>query len=355
MNQSEKCVYCGTLFDSTKGEGDHIIPVQLGEFRKDVRFRRICPSCNNKIGKSEQQFLLCGPVSFFKDIVKPKIPPKRERGHSKLKAVLGVPTPQATNDCGDHRQLVKRSKDNPTDVFPVDQIVIHDEQENEFFIELFPGMRPEQLKERIAKKVINKIVKTWFHCDTIHESEYRQLIEKTWPTLEIHNLPGTEAGITKINGRIAFKVNDHYFRAVAKIAFHYYLLHSHRGFRGDEQFFEQIRYFIMNGGDKDIFFDQSGPQFKMPFGKISSGGVITPKQWCHIIAADETDRMAVVYLQLFVGRGCIPRYHYIKLADIDSKVYVPNSTWGHIYLYDESPVADKYAGRVEEAQITRIR
>jgi hypothetical protein len=93
----------------------------------------------------------------------------------------------------------------------------------------------------------------------------------------------------------------------------------------------------------------------MPFGKSPSGGVITPKQWCHIIAADETDKSAIVYLQLFVGRGCIPRPHYIKLADINSKIAVLSSTWGHVYLYDESPKSDRYAGQVEQAQITRIR
>jgi hypothetical protein len=111
----------------------------------------------------------------------------------------------------------------------------------------------------------------------------------------------------------------------------------------------------MNGGDIETFLKQSGPKFAMPFGDIPTGGVMTPKQWCHVIAADETGKIAVVYLQLFVGRGCIPKPHYIQLGSINSKIIVTSSTWGHVYLYDESPSMDRYAGQVEQAQITRIR
>jgi hypothetical protein len=202
---------------------------------------------------------------------------------------------------------------------------------------------------------ISKIDKLWLHCDEKYWPEFKQLTKKAWPKTEIQSLPGTEAGITQVKGRTTFKVTDHYFRSLAKIAFHYYLSYSRRGFRGDEQCFGPIRDFIMNGGDDKSFFKKSGPKFLMPFGKSPSGGVITPKQWCHIIAADETDKSAIVYLQLFVGRGCIPRPHYIKLADINSKIAVLSSTWGHVYLYDESPKSDRYAGQVEQALITRIR
>jgi hypothetical protein len=350
----EKCIYCGISFDPTRGEGDHILPVQLGEFRNDSRFRRICTLCNNHIGKSEQQFLSCGPESFFRDVVKPNIPKERQRGHSQV-AAMGAPSPQSTNDCGDHRELVKRSKDNPTDVFPVDQLVIHDDQDNEYFIELFPGMCPEHLSARIEKYGISKIDKIWFNFSAEHESEFQRLIEKMWPKFKKQKLPDIEAGIKQAKGRITFKVTDHYFRSLAKIAFHHYLNHSRRGFRGDEPCFGPIRNFIINGGDCEVFFKQSGPKFAMPFGKIPSGGVITPKQWCHIIAADETNKIAVVYLQLFVGCGCIPRPYHIKLADINSKIFVPDSAWGYVYLYDESPKSGRYAGQVEEAQIKRIR
>ena len=91
----------------------------------------------------------------------------------------------------------------------------------------------------------------------------------------------------------------------------------------------------------------------MPYGKLLHGGVITPTQWCHVIAADDTNIKVSVYVQLFVGPECITQPHYITLANI--KVLLPTSAWGHVYLYDKSPGSDEYTGRVEKLDITRLR
>jgi len=62
---------------------------------------------------------------------------------------------------------------------------------------------------------------------------------------------------------IKFTVNDRYFRAIAKIGFHYFLTKFPR-FRGDEACFTEIRNFIMNGCPIDEigkFVTQSREQF----------------------------------------------------------------------------------------------
>src|SRR5207253_22714 len=85
-----KCIYCSVAFDGAKGGGDHIIPAALGEFRNDTRFRNCCPHCNNRIGRSEQVVLHCGPEAFFRRVVKPALPASRRRGRSMVKAAMGV-------------------------------------------------------------------------------------------------------------------------------------------------------------------------------------------------------------------------------------------------------------------------
>lgn len=355
MARTAKCIYCDIAVVADKGEGDHILPVQLGEFRNDVRFRRICRSCNNKIGRSEQQLLRCGPESFLRDVVKPKVPARRQRGRSHAKAAVGAPGPESAIDHGDHHELVVRSKDNPKDALPVDQIVIHDNEDREYFIRLFPGMHPGQLADRVKERGIGKIDKIWFHCDDKRCPEYQRLLKDVWPGSKIRWLPATDPGVTQVPGKTTFTVTDHYFRSLAKIGFHYYLAHSLRRFRGDEDCFAPIRDFIMNGGDSKRVFNDSGITLCMPFGELPSGGVKTPVQWCHWIAADETWKVAVVYVHLFVGPGCIPQSHYITLATTNSQLILPNATWGHIYLYDDPPRTGRYAGRVEEVEITRTR
>ena len=348
-------IYCGVQFDSSKGDGDHVLSVQLGEFRNDKRFRQICPDCNSKIGRSEQQFLACGPESFFRRLVNPKVPPKRQRGKSQIKAAMGVPGPDSTIDHGDHRELVKRSDDNPTNVYPIDQIVIHDDQENEYFIKLFSGMKKEHIEEQLKKLGIINIRKVWFHFDETKGDEFEKILKEVFSSFEKHKLPYTEAGVTPIDGRITFQVNDHYFRAVAKIAFHYYLIYSLRGYQGNEAFFNPIRDFIMNGGDHEVFFNPKGPKFAIPFGDLPSGGVITPDRWCHILSAYEEETYIIAYVQLFVGRGCIPQSYHIKLAELDNNIVVPKAVWGHVYLYDKTPSSDRFAGEVKEADLTRLK
>lgn len=351
----DKCIYCGLQFDSSKGEGDHVLSVQLGEFRNDQRFRGICADCNNRIGHSEQQFLACGPEAFFRKLVNPKVPPKRRRGKSQIKGAMGVPSPESVIDRGDHRELVRRSDDNPTNVYPVNHIVIHDDHENEYFVRLFSGMKKRHVEKEIDKLGITNIREVWFHFDETEGDEFEKILKEVFPGFTKHRLPFTEVGVTPIDGRITFRVNDHYFRTIAKIAFHYYLIYSHRGYQGDETIFDSIRDFIMNGGNHEPFFGQKGPQFAMPFGDLPSGGVITPDRWCHILSAYEEEKCIIAYVQLFVGRGCIPQSHHIKLADIDNNIVVPKAVWGHVYVYDKTSSSDCYAGEVKEADLTPLR
>lgn len=354
MKKIEHCIYCSKEFDSSKGEGDHIIPVQLGEFRGDVRFRRICPECNNWIGRSEQQFLRCGPESLFRDIVKPKVPRRRSRGYSRAKASMGVSGPKSTIDCGDHNMLVEPSKDNPTDVFSIDQIVIHDTQEREEFIRLFPGMNGKVIKERAEKVGIDQPAKLWLHCGEDRYDEYVYACLEAWPRDQgMKELPTTEVGVHQIHGRVTFMVSSHYFRSLAKIAFHYYLSHSWRGFRGDEDCFRAVREFIMHGENVDEFFRKGNVQFVRPYGKVFSGGVVTLKGWHHVFIASEVEDEIVVQIEMFVGEGYIPNAHKIRLAGIGKGIILPSAAWGHVYSYNDEE-SGQYAGQVMQAEVNRL-
>ena len=354
MACGETCIYCGTCIDPAQGTGDHIIPVQLGEFRNDVRFRRICRACNTKIGASEQQFLRCGPESFFRDLVKPNVPAKRQRGRSQAKGAMGAPGPEFTFVNGDHHQVVRPSPDNPRNAFAVDQVVVRDDQGRERFFPLHPGMHLDQLRERLKKAGIVRITNAWLHCDQDRWGEYEKLLHGIYPNTRLQRLDPTEAGVHPGDLSIKLTVNDHYFRALAKIGFHYYLAHSRRPYRGDEDCFAPIRAFIMNGGKIDGFFGSSRRKFVMPFGVVASGGILSPTQWAHVLAADETCEEIIVYVQLFVGPGAIPPPHYIKLAKIPSRLLVESFFWGHVYHYDDPQVGTRYAGRVEESQFVRL-
>lgn len=357
MASTVRCIYCPNTFDPTRGEGDHIIPALLGEFRNDVRFRRICPSCNAKIGRAEQQMVQSGPEGLFRQIIKPKSKRLNKRGIGRARGAMGAPPPQHTVDMGDHHALVDPMPDNPMNVTPSDHILVRDVNGKEAHVRLFPGIRAEQVRKKLANSSIGEMKNAHLHCGEQHWAEYTALLSELWPQSKFEEREPTPAGVhPEKPGTAQFVVNTSYFQGIAKIGFHYFLVHSHRGFRGDEPSFAAIRKFISDGGDVDLFFKCSDrPTFVLPFGDLPGGGVVTPSQWCHVLAACEAGGQAIAYVQLFVGRGCIPPPHYIKLGHWDSQIITPNSIWGHVYLYDDPQQDGRYAGRVESAQVSQMR
>jgi hypothetical protein len=351
------CIYCPAKLNPTQGEGDHIIPAQLGEFRNDTRFRRICAACNSRIGHAEQQIVQSAPEGFFRSIVKPQSKRLRKRRSGPRCGAMGAPPPEYTIDMGNYRALVEPMETNPRDVRPVDHIFVRDKQDKETLVRLHPNIRPDQVLSALAKAGLGEMKDVRLNCVQERLPEYVQLLQKLWPKSKYEEGEPTPIGVRRnVPITITFVVNTEYFRAIAKIAFHYFLAHSSRAYRGDEDHFKHIRHFIMHGGESEGFFKQrSHRQFRLPFGDLASGGVVTPKQWCHFLAATELDGEALTYVRLFVGPGSLPPPHYVSLGHLPNRVITPRDVWGHVYLYDDPQKPGRSCGRVEAADITSFR
>ena len=124
-----------------------------------------------------------------------------------------------------------------------------------------------------------------------------------------------------------FTVNDRYFRAVAKIAFHYFLKHF-RQFTGLEQEFEGIKEFIMKGGDSDRFVRQVPGSFVCGLGHR-----VTTDKWGHIVAVDKTEKNIRAMLHFFVGPGIAPdRYYEVRIGENPERIIYPQGI-GHQFVY----------------------
>jgi len=354
MTSGAECLYCGNQFDPNRGEGDHIIPAQFGEFRNDVRFRRVCPPCNSRIGQAEQQMVQSSSLGFYRNIIKPQSRRLKKRGIGRPRGAMGAPPPKYMVNTGNHYALVELSADNPREVVLVDYILVRDKEGKEAHIRLYPNIRAKQIESALSKTGLGEMEKCWLSCSEKHETEYANLLRRIWPGLKLEWGEPTLTGVyPSVPGRAEFQMNMHYFRAIAKIAFHYYLTHTRRGYRGNEDFFADIRHFILHGGDQDLFFNQNKrPRFVIPFGELPTGGAITPSQWSHVLAASEANGQAVVYVHLFVGPEGIRPPHYVSLGQWNSPIIEPNNAWGHVYLYDNSQQNGNTAGYVERAQIS---
>lgn len=347
-HNKENCIYCGKEFDPCKGQGDHVIPAILGEFRGDKHFRRICTECNNRIGNMEQQIVQSGPESVYLQEVNPFSCRRRGREHRNLGGAMGAPPPESWALVNGRWVLVKQVIGRPIrDVEPVDNIAVTDMNDLTIVIQYHKGMRPENVRKKLKDAGFGEFKKAEFTVsDELHDSMC-DLAMKLWPNMSIKNThvlqPGRQNGVP---GTKKFIVNSNYYQAIAKIGFHYFLLNSGRGFSGRERHFSKIRDYIINGGDRTPFFESPRKlPINLPVQKMPDGSVLSPVKWSHILAGSDWGGNALVMVLLFAGPGCYRPAHFIWLGDWESKIITRDCKWCDAYTYDKS-IGGKYAGEV---------
>jgi hypothetical protein len=140
-------------------------------------------------------------------------------------------------------------------------------------------------------------------------------------------------------------MTDRYFRALAKIAFHYYLIHTRRA-TGSEKGFAPIRRFIMDGGTPELFLD-APRRFGIPPGMASP-------RWCHILGAAERDGLVIGYVRLFFGPFARQKDYHFMLGRLETRLVLPEFAWAHAYIYDEPVPAKGQAGEVQAVNLRRM-
>lgn len=266
-----------------------------------------------------------------------------------------MPPPKFTVKHEDHLEMVRLSDENTDDVHPLDQLVIVDTDKGEFHLELRPEMTTDQLRRRIEQSGYKPSERTFLHADEKNWPRYVAMMKSLWPNVSVEERRWLERGVHKVAGRASFVFHTDYYRAIAKIAFHYYLLHTRRGIQGTEPQFAAIRDFIRNGGDHKSLYEAPGARFALPFGEVRDGRAVLPGVWTHIIAADETANAAVAMVTLFMGPTHLAPVYHIRLATFASPIVVPDARFTHAYLYDGTDSNGTRAGRVEAVTSTRLR
>jgi hypothetical protein len=263
-----------------------------------------------------------------------------------------MPPPKFAIKRGDHQELVDPSTHDPLKVEAIDQVVFVDTERGEQYVRLFPKMTADQLRAKIASLEIKSSGHKYLHCDEGALQHYRTILKEVFPEISFAERETTDAGIHQVPGRTTFVFHTDYWRAIAKIGFHYYLLNNTRGFRGDESEFADIRRFIIEGGDHGLFFTNPVVQFALPFGELPDGRAILPEDWAHVLAADESTQAAVAMVTLFIGpKRLAPTYH-INLGRFRNPLIVPDARYVHTYLYQ--PNQSQYAGQVVAMTTTRL-
>lgn len=214
------------------------------------------------------------------------------------------------------------------------------------------SLTADTLKSKIAKLGKHNWCKVW--AVQLDDSD----VDCIWSLLDqMGILRGKEylTNIKPLDGTITTKASGvviygrEYFRAIAKIAFHYFLLHSGL-FDGSEPEFEALRRFIRygEGNEKDFVVEEGAPTIYDPSRQDA------PPFWGHILLMDMVPDGIAVWLQLFVGHAYRPNWRKVVLSTRRRGVLLPSEEFGHVYHILEPGKRLRYDGIVERQPVAQI-
>lgn len=347
MPANLQCIYCSSIVIG-RGQGDHIIPRAFGEFRNDTRFRRICRKCNNLIGRCEEVLIRCSPEAICLELALPGDGCIGRRGRSYTTGAHGLPPPEVEVHIPEGKRRVERIGGGYAKA--LDQLVLYDKDGEAHPIRLDPKMQPDTLRRTVMARGIGEHTRMEVEVDENNVAIYDVLLRKAFPGIRLDWGSTTPAGEHTVQARITCRYDQRYFRAIAKMAFHYYLVFSRRS-KGDEPAFRAIRNFIIDGGDQSLFFVSHGR-----FGLPPCPPGYAPANWRHFLAAGESEKVVMAYVNLFSGpRRPRGSEHHILLGRLATPLIVPRASWAHEYVYDSVPAHNGTVGEVHEVSLSRIR
>lgn len=347
------CIYCYVRFDPSKGEGDHVIPRAFGDFRNPIIFRGACPSCNNKLSPLEEELLRTAPEAVMRRYA--GATESRKGQPTGWKGASGVPQPKFIIKHEDHDELIDASSQVGGEAKPIDQLVIVLSDDSNTHIKLFPSMSAQAIRRKLDQRGISDsdIVRVHWHSDEKYVEPYKAMLKELWPQLEQGESPSVEAGIHKVPVRIECKFTQKYYRAIAKIAFHYLLACTKCGFTGHENAFIPVREFIINGGDQNHFFQNTEPKIALPVGVLGNGQAVLPARWMHMLCCFESPSSAVVAVYTLFGPQRPPSPHFVTLIQDKPLPDITEHRYGHVFIYGNPDLGDTETAFVKPVQINK--
>ncbi|MGD0619701.1 MAG: hypothetical protein ABSB67_18800 [Bryobacteraceae bacterium] len=230
------------------------------------------------------------------------------------------------------------------------QIVFVEEAGTTYHLPIIAGSRPEELLA--AYKQLGAVppygdVRIFYAPD---EKEWvEHLIQEAWPKVTFRE---GSVGSTRYGEQVArVGLTDRYFRAVAKIGFHYFLTQFSE-YSGHEQLFSGIRGFIAQDGTGVEKANEFVGERQNPLlGEMWTPGV-RPDGWrAHALCAETRPGECLAYVQTFVTEDWRAPVYAVRLAQ-DAGIVDCRAT-GHAYMYFDGGPQGKFIGETLNLETTR--
>jgi hypothetical protein len=339
------CLYCPNQGDSL----EHPLPAALGEFDgAPLLESRICISCNNKrLGLLDEQLSRCGPEAVLRrffgvqgrathEKVNPHYRGSAGGRRLEMKAFDTAMGIEVELEC--LQGQVRQSR----------QLVVVEASGKTHHLPIPPDLRdPEVLRKSYQNLGVTQPVDVRLIYDPEERIWLEPLIKAAWPAAAF-----VERGLGARNYEdgavVKLELTDRYFRAIAKIAFHYFLT-QFPTFTGLEPCFTDIKHFIIEGGiDRVNTF--IGERHSPLLGQMMAGG--RPDGWiAHVLCAEIRDEL-LAHVQLFVCADYRAPVYSVRLATTAGEP-VTRAT-GHVYRYFQEGLRGKFSGEAHALTVSHV-
>ena len=345
-----RCIYCHQVKPYGK---EHYLPISLGVFRGfETLNDRICTDCNNSFSDIEKDFSRKSPEAFHRKLLGIK-GRKHHRPHNPFQEEYSreipiVPIEVLGRPPGTNLEALWEPNEGQNTMQPMCQIVLRESNDNIRHIRITAEMleNPSQLEDAIGQIDFDNAQEVCFFASSQEGEKIEQASRKVFPKKELFWKEPPEGDI-QIDILGLFTISPKYVRAIAKIAFHYFLKHFPR-YIGDEPCFEDVRQFIQSGGNIRSSNDIE------KFVRFTRNPIITGinpgsrQDWQgHLLAASVDYVGFHVKAGFFVGEGPDVTYE-VFLGENPSRIEY-EETCRHKFIYfDETHNDENFSGEIQE-------
>ena len=329
------CIYCESPADTL----EHPLPAAFGEFEHAPTLeKRLCKTCNNtRLGILDEHFSRCGPEGFLR----------------KYYGINGRSTHAPVNpfyrgSAGGRRIEMKVFDEqlgcevlmecDDGDFKQVRQLIVIDQHGEAHHLPIRDGTTPEQLRAAYKDLGIEQPREIRVLCDDEERSWVEPLITSAGGGTMTWNRE--EGSATYNDATTSFVLSNRYFRAVAKIGFHYFLT-QFPGYHGSEAVFDAIRAFIL---DETSTVDRANHyvgkrQVPLLAAMFTPGA--RPAGWqAHLLAAEVKNGAMTAHVQMFISEDWPAPAYTITLGNS----LLLDRAAGHLCAYHQDGPHGIYAG-----------
>ncbi len=328
------CIYPGPHGERMSPE--HYLPAALGKFSGCEPLRdKLCDKCNSHIGRTaEEQFLRAGPIALFRQICgitsrEGNLPPSPYyRGSGGAPPIYSV-----GRYPGRDYDILWETGWGTQDVYPLRQIVFEHPIIGRRAIPVLDRMLkdPVALADYLKKEGIPnaKPIEVFATLEEIPAIE--ELLKALnyggkaeWITTNIPQGTSIEIATT-------VTVSTPYFRAIAKVVFHYALA-MFPDLTGNETEFAPIKEFIWQGQDlrqARVIVTELHHQVFSNFQRMR------PSTWMHILAVERSYSGIIGYAQFFAGPRCLPYPYKVMIGRSPDRIVGRVERRAHQFVISE--------------------